>query len=185
MTDFITLNMFIEQKKSRDARYHPEPPAPPFLDWKAGYVVRSKTNSNGEHFTINLVDGSTELGNYHRIFHLENADGESRVVKGSTLQSGYAYVSGAPAPEPEKDTQPLVVNVDAIREFYPRKEHRPGSRVGIGIGTRSFYIVQESTEEIVAAVLAVLQGDQVVTNVLGSIVPEPLSYVHDTDEPGG
>lgn len=46
------------------------------------------------------------------------------------------------------ETKPLTVNLDQIRNFYPRKNQMPGSRVILKSGTA--YVVKETHDEILA-----------------------------------
>jgi hypothetical protein len=50
------------------------------------------------------------------------------------------------------ESKPVTIGVDSIRNFYPRKDHAPGSRVILKSGVA--YVVTEAHDEIVAKINA-------------------------------
>lgn len=159
MTKFITLHMLLEQSGGKSKNYNSPRmvEAPPFLNWKIGYRV--KPRSQDETFTIHEIEDADKMA-YAATVTLKNVAGEERKIKGSTLQSGYAFVDHGDVRAPEVQgsgdfgvpTKGLTVQVSCIRDFYPRKNEMPGTRVILTSGTA--YAVADSYARIAAAVEA-------------------------------
>lgn len=141
---FIQLQMFAEQNGRKAGSVKMES-AVPFKQWKVGYIVRGSQ----EDFTIKRIDSSDGAMHYQDCtVELENKAGETRVVKGSTLQSGYNFVSKGDVVEPpteRTDVIPFGVNAAGIREFYPRKS---GEGTRILMMDKTAYIVADSFEDV-------------------------------------
>jgi hypothetical protein len=136
---FIKLHMFRNQHdRSSGTASHGTASfsaAVPFKNWKVGYIVVTENNATDE-WTIKKIESEDgKLRRENCIVNLQNSAQEERTVKGSTLQSSYklkGYGDASP-PDPEtterEDVKPIGINVAGIREFYERKDGRPGSRV--------------------------------------------------------
>lgn len=155
----ICLQMFIEQSKSSKQNYGSASFVPPnaapqftFSQWQEGFYVKNAS----EEFKIKKIESSDgKPKNEDCTITLENAAGESRIVKGATLRKGYEFVSigDVQLPEPEKtampvmhpDCMPFYVNVAGIREFYPRKTNE-GTRVLMM--DKTAYVVADTVIEV-------------------------------------
>lgn len=145
---FVELKMLAVQKTGRYSR--PVEATVPFLEWKVGYTVKSRSNYS-EWMITEIAD---EVGNaglnmgYSAIVSLRSPDGEEeRKVKGATLQTGYQYLSGAVGEDkPGAVWKPMMVNTAEVRNFYARKDDRPGSRVMMADGTA--YVVADTYDEL-------------------------------------
>jgi hypothetical protein len=158
MTKFIMLQMFLAQNSRGSGSSSSSTPRletnVPFKSWRVGYIVCGKNNQ--EHFTLKEIHSTDGNLNYtDATALLVNAAGESRLVKGSTLQSGYQFVSKGDVEEeteapPEKpvreDCTRMCINVADIREFYPRKRGAEGTR--ILMKDKTAYIVADSFDEV-------------------------------------
>jgi len=152
MTKFITLDMFLEQNKRKSTATHRMEEVP-FLEWKVGYTIAAK--GSGSQWKITNM--STPKMTYQSSATLTGMDEEQRILKGSTLQSGYTFVSKGDAVEeednvPPANTKKLTMNVDHIRNFYDRKHGEPGGR--IVISDRVSYIVVQNH----AAISSLIKG---------------------------
>lgn len=159
MTEFIKLQMFKDQKggKSDYGRQAFVPPSLPFVNWKAGYFVRSKRSDSPEEWKITKIESADGAMHHEECsVTLENSARELRVVKGTSLRSGYEFSSvgdvveppAPPTPDvPEReDVQFLVVNPTGIREYHVRSRGREGSRVIMS--DKTVYIVLETPQQI-------------------------------------
>jgi len=156
MTKFIVLSMFIEQEGGKAARPSNRMALTdvPFLQWKEGYQVASKGNRDNV-FTIKLITSPSQghAMTYQSQVDLVNEPGEEeRTLRGSTLQSGYVFIGyGSVVEDQHKGTTKAIgVNVDKIRNWYPRKDGRPGCRVMLDAGVN--YAVADAFEDIFAKV---------------------------------
>ena len=154
---FIKLSMFRDQHSRGMTNQGTASfsAAVPFKNWKVGYVVVTESN-NADEWTIKKIDSPD--GKCRRddcIVNLQNAASEERTIKGSTLQSSYrlkGYGDASPPEEEERsDVKPIAVNVAGIREFYERKDGRPGSRVLML--DKTAYVVVEDFNTIWAKVV--------------------------------
>lgn len=162
--NFIILQMFIEQSSKNKggnfgaSAFVPAPPQFTFASWQVGFFVASSRSESGEEFKITKITAKDgKMANDDCSVTLQNAAGETREVKGSTLRSSYKFVSvGDVVIEQPKletvatpmrtDCMPLHVNIAGIREFYPRKS---------GEGTR--IIMMDKTAYIVADPIASIE----------------------------
>jgi hypothetical protein len=148
---FIKLNMYLNQRsggKSGDVAKSTF--TAPFRNWIVGYVVVASRSSNDEEWTINCIlspDGKIRREDCE--VTLVNKAGETRQVKGSTLQSGYEFRSSGDLPPPpteeRSDVKPIGVNLEGIREFYPRNR---GEGTRILMHDKTTYIVAEGFDVI-------------------------------------
>lgn len=160
MTAFVTLQMFKNQNSRKSNSYSGAKmeSSVPFLQWKPGYVVRSK---GGENFTIKEINSSDGAMRYQDCsVLLVNIAGETRLLKGATLQTGYEFVSkGDVKDEPEgnghapkakrDDCVEMDMNVAGIREFYPRKN---GDGTRLLMTDKTAYIVADKPHEVRLAI---------------------------------
>jgi hypothetical protein len=143
---FTKLHMYLDQRGGGKGKGVAQATfTAPFRNWVVGYVVVASRSSNDEEWTIRAIssaDGSMrreecEVG-------LINKAGETRQVKGSTLQSGYEFRSTGDLPPPTQeersDVKLLGVNIEGIREFYPRNA---GEGTRILMIDKTIYIVAE------------------------------------------
>jgi hypothetical protein len=137
---------FIELKMLDVRRRPPPRMAPPFLEWKVGYVVAS---GRGDRWLITDIDtGNMGYGSTVSLESVVFSD-ETRTLRGATLQQGYTYDSGDSAKvEPEWRT--MTMAVEAIRNFYPRREGRPGTRIMTTSGVA--YVVADEYDDVRSAV---------------------------------
>lgn len=172
MTRFVVLNMF--PKSYSRSSFRPRHVSKPFLEWRAGDTVGKRGNE--EHWKIASIEsdrydedephpGETVQSaamSYAATVHLVSADGEeAKTLKGSTLQTSYEFVSAGISSTPAEDpkmagTKLAAFNVSLIRDFYARKDDRPGTRLLMSNGTP--YIVAQSFEEVLAMVSAATDG---------------------------
>lgn len=162
MTRFVTVNMFLVQN-SKQARATIQD-VPGFLTWKVGYKVRGK--NGGETWTIKDYEGAAQGDaiSYHVNISLVNEDQtESKELRGSTLQSGYAFVSGTEEEILKATTKPLTFEVEALARFYARKNGQPGTR--LMFKDRINYIVADDYE----AVFAMVHGGSLPSGTTGLV----------------
>lgn len=162
-TAFVKLQMFKDQnsrKASSPSLTSASSSAVPFLQWKVGYVIKNKNASSSDTWVIKKI--TSEDGKMHyqdTVVAIENAAEEKRELKGSTLQSGYEFVSKGdvvddvqekPQEKPARDDcEVFVVNVSGIREFYPRKR---GEGTRILMQDKTAYIVADTVDEVCLAI---------------------------------
>jgi hypothetical protein len=153
MTKMIQLSMYIDQHGKGGGKHQEVASGSfklPFSAWALGHVVIAdqRRSNNDEEWTIKAI-GSSD-GKMHRedcTITLVNKAAETREVKGSTLQSGYEFKSigdAVPPPELEQartDVKPLGVDLEGIREFYPRNS---GEGTRLLMHDKTIYIVLES-----------------------------------------
>lgn len=118
----------------------------PFRNWQPGYVVTASRSQNDEEWTIkNIVSADGKPHREDCVITLVNKAEETREVKGSTAQSGYEFKSTGdvppPAPEERSDVKPFGVQLEGIREWYPRAN---GEGTRIIMHDKTAYIVLES-----------------------------------------
>jgi hypothetical protein len=153
---FIVLSMLLEQGgKKPKAGGAKMTEAVPFLKWRPGYEVKPKGVGNHTTFVIKTIDNHTDGAiamTYGSVVELESHGVEGDVtttknLKGSTLQSGYEFVSTGlvVADAPESATKPIAINLDHVRNVYPRRDGLPGCRVML---EKVNYVVAEDFERI-------------------------------------
>jgi hypothetical protein len=161
MSNSIKLLLFKEQSKTKAGNFSAPaymPPRVPFLSWKEGYIVKSTA---GEEWTIKSIQSKEGTVMKHEDCEvtLVNVAGETRTIKSKSLRSGYEYESSGDVKEPEApqpvevvrdDCVPIIVNIEGIREFYPRKA---------GEGTR--VLMNDKTAYIVADAFAAVSAKYV------------------------
>lgn len=147
MTKFITLNMYLVQNARKDSGPSIETTAP-FLEWKEGFKVRGK--NGGETWTIKAIKDGT-MSYKTRIQLVSENEEEVKELSGSTLQSGYVFVSGDSATQKKLTTRPMTLEVESISRFYARKAGRPGTR--IIFKDKVAYIFDNPFEEVNALVV--------------------------------
>lgn len=139
MSKFIRLQMFLEQSKKHkgnadygSASFAPTPQYT-FSQWKVGFWIKNST----EEFKITGIKSSDgAMHNEDTTVTLESAAGEKRELKGSSVRSGYSFVSVGDVEMPKTevivqdriDCMPMLINIAGIREFYPRK-NAEGTRI--------------------------------------------------------
>lgn len=173
---FIEVHMFKDQKGAGRASAAPATAtltqAIAFLQWKEKYIVRRKSGADATEYTIVKIDSPDGKMAYNGCtVTLKSAADETVELKGSTLQSGYAFVSKgdaekdglveAPAKKPGKfdgreDLQPMSIALDGIREFHPRTKGRDGTR--IIMKDKTIYVVQEHYDEVKSQIKGVVAG---------------------------
>lgn len=158
MPKFIVLAMFLDQEgggKSKATQSTKVTANVPFLQWKEGYQVAPKNNREAV-FTIKRITSTAGPAmTYQSVVDLTNEPGEEeRTLRGSTLQSGYVFIGhGSVVEDERKDTtKPIGVNTDKIRNFYPRKDGRPGCRIMLDAAVN--YAVADTFEDVLAKVNA-------------------------------
>lgn len=135
---FVELKMVDTRKNKPIAKM-----APPFLEWQVGYTVRSKLS--GQKWVITDID--TGAMKYESTVTVRSRDGdETRTFRGATLQTGYAYDSGDASKPEAGPWLPISINPEAVRNFYPRKNGQPGTRILMTDGTA--YVVANEYEEV-------------------------------------
>jgi hypothetical protein len=143
---FILLHMYLDQHSDGRGRSSGATASysPPVKKWKIGHVLA--TDNSDEEWSILKIE--SDDGIIHRedtSVTLKNIAGELRELKGASLYSRYKFKSPgdvAPeAPEERADVKEIGVSVAGIREFYPRKEGRDGSRVIMH--DKTVYVVME------------------------------------------
>jgi hypothetical protein len=117
----------------------------PFRSWIVGYVVVASRSSNEEEWTIkDIYSSDGKMRREDCEVQLINKAGETRLLKGSTLQSGYEFRSSGdlppPATEERTDVKSLGINIEGIREFYPRSA---GEGTRLLMHDKTIYIVAE------------------------------------------
>jgi hypothetical protein len=183
---FAVLSMFLDQHGGKsDVAKGSLAPTIPFRNWKVGYVVVSNRAEGGEEWTIkNIASADGLLHREDCTVDITNKAGETRNLKGSTLQAGYAFVSTGdmPAPEPEArtDVKPFGVQPahGGVREFYPRSN---GEGTRIIMGDKTTYIVAESFMEVwqkFAAAGVVIAQSEHSTKKNGDV---PMGVIADTN----
>jgi hypothetical protein len=149
MTAFNTLDMIIGQGKKPSSSSTLDVPS--FLDYKIGYRVKSK-NGGGNPFTIMAMD--TDRMTYGSFVTVKDEADEERKLKGATLQSGYTFYDHGDIRDPQGGAiKTITINVDDIREFYPRKGNAPGTR--IILKDKTTYIVANSDVDVRARIISV------------------------------
>lgn len=148
---FVKLSMFINQNQKKSN--HTEATfVPPFGSWKIGHVLVGSRTTEFEEWTIKSIDSAD--GKPRRedcVVSLVNTAGELRQVKGSTLQSSYRFhsvgdVVEEPKASPKRtDVQPMGIDPNGVREFYPRKS---GDGTRILMHDKTAYIVAETFDEV-------------------------------------
>ena len=151
MPKFISLTMFIDQEGSKKTSSPKMAQAAPFLEWKEGYRIASK-NSRDTVFTIkSIANPDNPVMSYKASVEIQDDTGDDlRVLRGSTLQSGYVFIDhGSVQDDALKATAKSIgINADKIRNFYPRRDGRPGCRVILDGGVS--YAVAEDFDRILA-----------------------------------
>lgn len=156
MTQMIKLSMYIDQRSGGKGNKSQDTVASgsfkiPFSSWLVGYVVvSSRSSTPGEEWTIKEIkstDGKLRREDCEAT--LINSAAEVRLVKGSTLQSGYEFKSTGDLPPPatneRTDVKEFGIDLEGIREFYPRN-NAEGTRVIMH--DKTVYIVLEKFDYI-------------------------------------
>lgn len=173
---FIKLSMFRNQNDRGTANHGTASfsAAVPFKNWKVGYIVVTENNPNDEWTILKIESADGKCRRDECVVSLRNVAQEERTIKGSTLQSSYklkGYGDAAPPEEEERsDIKPIAVNVAGIREFYERKDGRPGSRVLML--DKTAYVVSEDFNTIWSKVVtAVGSATALLQHSTGAAVP--------------
>jgi len=152
MPKFIVLSMFLDQEgggKSKATQSSKVVTNVPFLQWKEGYQVAPKNNREAV-FTIKRItsQGGPAMAYQSQVDLVNEPGEEERTLRGSTLQSGYVFIGhGSMVEDERKDTtKPIGVNTDKIRNFYPRKDGRPGCRIMLDAGVN--YAVANGFDDV-------------------------------------
>lgn len=131
MPRYIVLTM--EERTPRQ-RVLPPPTVPGqkrFQDWAVGDVIRRKSNHH-DKLQIRHIGGSGKM-TYNLAVQVTNVtSGDTRSMSSSTLQTAFEHDPGSDAPAQAvlpKDGTPVAFNADLIRNFYPRKGGRKGTRI--------------------------------------------------------
>jgi hypothetical protein len=143
---FIKLSMFLDQRgggKGKDTAKGTF--LVPFRNWVQGYVLVASRSSNDEEWTIaEITSADGHMRREECEVRLVNKAGETRQVKGSTLQSGYEFRSSGdvvpPVTEERSDVKPIGIDMEGIREFYPRNA---GEGTRIVMHDKTAYVVAE------------------------------------------
>lgn len=163
---FATLSMILDTRIEPNMDEHSGADELPFLSWKVGHKVKS----NGSDPIIWRIEkiadaqgNAIESMTYFATVHLRDDDNSNestnwKTLKGSTLQTSYSIVQqgeddGAnDAIVPTVSTKPLTIAVESIRNFYPRKGNKPGTRVILKSGVA--YVVLEDHDAVLAKINA-------------------------------
>lgn len=156
MAKFIELNMFKEQNQGKGKNNYGTVPFPaprvPFPQWKVGYIVKGST----EEWTIKKIDSIDGTMHYEDCTITIVNNDEIREVKANTLRKSYTFVSSGDQPSPlpteRDDTQIMLLNIEGIREVYPR-QNGEGSR--ILMMDKTAYICADDIKEITAKIKSV------------------------------
>lgn len=153
MTKFVTVQMFLVQNERRDSKATLET-VPGFLAWKNGYKVKNKNSHGADTWTIKKIDdhrdGAVAISYQATVELVNDEETETKVLRGSTLQSGYVFVSGTEEVEQKRTTKPMTFEADALARFYARKHNRLGTRLMFKDKTN--YIVADSYEDILTQI---------------------------------
>lgn len=164
MAKFVTLSMILDTRLEPNMDEHTGAGETlPFLSWTIGHKVVSNGGDDHVWKIVKMLDANgndVATMTYFLSVVLENERGETKTIRGATLQTGYSITGlgeddgvGDPAPTPPPvPTKPVTFAVDQIRNFYPRKGDKPGTRVILKSGTA--YVVSESHGEVLAKVEA-------------------------------
>jgi hypothetical protein len=150
---FITVSLILDALRNERASNTNRMEAHPrFLDWEVGFLVKPKNNS--ATFQITSTGSGGARLTYQSQVSLVNIEDpeETRSLRGSTLQTGYEFVSRGDVTDPtaKKTTKPMTIATDTIRTFSPRKHSAPGSRIVLKDGTS--YAVVEDHDELLARI---------------------------------
>lgn len=163
MSKFVTLSMILDTRMEPGMDEHSGADELPFLSWKVGHKVQS----NGSDQRVWKIAGiftagsiATDSMSYsHKVqLQVDGDPAEEKFVGGATLQQGYHIVQQGEddgvneVVVPAIPTKPITISVDQVRNFYPRKNDKPGTRVVLKSGTA--YVVLEDH----AAVLTAIEG---------------------------
>lgn len=157
MTKMIQLSMYLDQHgggKSKSKEVATGSFKLPFGTWIVGYVLIAdqRRSTNDEEWMIKSIASSD--GKVHRedcTVTLVNKAAETREVKGSTLQSGYEFKSTGDLPPPESvpeqrtDIKPIGIDLEGIREFYPRNG---GEGTRLLMHDKTIYIILDSFDAV-------------------------------------
>jgi hypothetical protein len=141
---FIKLSMYLDQRSGgKDVAKSTF--SVPFRNWLPGYVVVTRSSGDEEWTIAAIHSPDNKMRRENCEVQLINKAGETRLVKGSTLQSGYEFRSSGDLPVPptdeRSDIKPISISVQGIREFYPRNQ---GEGTRILMHDKTTYIVAES-----------------------------------------
>lgn len=150
MPRYIVLTT--EEKTSRQRALPPPTSSSQkrFQDWAVGDVIARKSNRH-DKLQITHVGGSGKMTYGIRVQVVNVASGDTREMGSSTLQTAFEHDPSDDAPAQAvlpKDGTPNAFNVDLIRNFYPRKGGRKGTRIMTCNGVA--YAVLEEFEVVLA-----------------------------------
>lgn len=120
----------------------------PFLQWQVGNTIRRKNNPLDMAQIMEI--GSDGRMRYGIDVRVAKVDGRQINYNSSTLQTGWEHVPEEVAHATLPKPSPLALSVSCIRNFYPRRNGRDGTRVMMIDGTA--YAVTESFDDVLRLV---------------------------------